>query len=162
MTGPPPSDGPAHLDDRHLGDWLSALLDGELAPPEAEEARRHLNGCPACTAELGQVGQARAWVRRLPPVEPPPRFLEQVLAGGGPPVAASGGAVVPIRRRRAAVAVLAGCAAAAAAVVSLLPAPEPPARPPVGRLVEAHATSGVGGDPLSQLVPVGIPVSFGR
>lgn len=158
MTGPPPPDSPAHL-----GDRLSALLDGELAPPEAEEARRHLDACPACTAELSQIGQARALVRRLPPVEPPPRFLEQILAGGGPPVAASGGAaVVPIRRRRAAVAVLAGCAAAAAAVVSLLPAPEPPARPPVGRLVEAHATSGVGGDPLSQLVPVGIPVSFGR
>lgn len=154
----PPGGGPGHL-----GDHLSALLDGELAEPDADEARRHLAACPTCTAELGEVGQARSWVRHLPLVAPPPGFLEQLLAGDRSPVVASGRAVVvPFRRRRAAVAVLAGCAAAAAAVLGLLPAPESPAEPPVGRLVEAHATSGVGGDPVTQLVPVGIPVSFGR
>lgn len=159
MSSPMPPGG----EPVHLGDRLSALLDGELAEPDVGVARRHLAACPTCTAELRDVGQARSWLRHLPPVAPPAGFLEQLLGGDRPPVAASGRTVVvPLRRRRAAVAVLAGCAAAAAAVLGLLPAPESPAQPPVGRLVEAHATSGVGGDPVTQLVPVGIPVSFGR
>ena len=32
----------------HLGDVLSALLDGELEYAEAAAARAHLQGCPAC------------------------------------------------------------------------------------------------------------------
>lgn len=137
----------------HLGDGISALLDGELAGPEVETARRHLAACPACSDELAAVGQARTWIRSLPPVEPPAGFLDRMLADLD---------VVSLRRRRAALATVAACAAAAAALLGLLPPPEPPAEPRVGQLVEAHATAGVGGEPLSQLVPVGVPVPFGR
>ena len=147
----------------HLGDRLSGLLDGGLPEAEAEEARLHLAACASCAGELQAVTEARAWLRHLPPVEPPSGFRERLL-GADPGLVEPPGrvAVVPFRRRRAAVVALAGCAAAAAAVLGLFPAPDPPAEPQVTRLVEAHATSGAGGDPLSRLVPVGVPVSFGR
>ena len=146
----------------HLGDRLSGLLDGELADADAGEARRHLAACASCSDELQAVGEARTWLRHLPLVEPPSGFRERLLGADPRLVEPPGGVVVmPSRRRRAAVVALAGCAAAAAAVLGLFPAPDPPAEPEVTRLVEAHATSGVGGDPLSRLVPVGVPVSFG-
>lgn len=147
----------------HLGDRLSGLLDGELAEPEAQAARRHLADCPTCSQELQAVSQARSWLRHLPSVEPPAVFRERLLAAD-PSLVEAPPAVIPLSpsRRRVAVAALAGCAAAAAAVLGLFPAPDPPAEPQVTRLVEAHATAGQGGDPLSRLVPVGVPVSFGR
>jgi anti-sigma factor RsiW len=153
MTGP--SD--------HLGDRLSGLLDGELAEREAQQARRHLDACPRCSEELQAVGEAREWLRHLPPVEPPAEFAERLLASDPTLLTRPRPApVVSLRGRRAAVAAVAGLAAAAAAVLGFLPAPDPPAEPQVTRLVEAHATAGQGSDPLSRLVPVGIPVSFGR
>ena len=159
MTGPPSSGM-----DGHLGDRLSGLLDGELGGAQADEARRHLAVCPSCARELQAVGQARSWLRHLPPVDPPAGFGERLLAAdptlAEPPRRRP--AVVPLRGRRAAVATVAGLAAAAAAVLGLFPAPDPPAEPQVTRLVEAHATAGQGTDPLSRLVPVGVPVSFGR
>ncbi len=146
----------------HLGDLLSGLLDGELGEAEAEAARRHLAACANCSQELEAVGEARAWLRQLPPVELPRGFGQRLQRADPALVEPVGGvAVISPRRRRTAVAALAGCAAAAAAVLGLFPAPDPPAEPQVTRLVEAHATSGVGGDPLSRLVPVGVPVSFG-
>jgi hypothetical protein len=120
-------------------------------------------GCPYCSAELREVSEARSWLRHLPAVEPPAGFRERLLAADPTLVAvARRPTVVPLRGRRAAVATVAALAAAAAAVLGLLPAPDPPAEPRVTRLVEAHATSGQGADPLSRLVPVGVPVSFGR
>jgi anti-sigma factor RsiW len=153
---PPSADG-------HLGDRLSGLLDGELPEPEAQQARQHLAACPSCSQELQALSEARAWLRHLPSVEPPAAFRERLLAGD-PSLVEATRAVTPMtsRRRRAAVAALAGCAAAAAALLGLFPAPAPPAEPQVARLVEAHATAGQGGDPLSRLVPMGVPVSFGR
>lgn len=145
-----PDDGAAHL-----GDELSALLDGELAAPRVAAAHRHLAGCPACAGELARIGQAREWVRRLPAVEPPAGFIEGLVAGRT-------AAVTPLRRRRRALASVAACVAAAGAVLTVAPPEESPTAPPVGRLVEAHATAGGTGEPLTQLVPVGVPVSFGR
>lgn len=150
MTGKSADDGSAHLADR-----LSALLDGELAAPMREAARRHLAQCPACAHELEWIGQARAWVRSLRPVEPPAGFLDRIATA---PIAE----VLPRRRRRRALASLAACAAAAGLVLSMAPPQESPTAPQVGQLVEAHATAGGSGEPLTQLVPVGVPVSFGR
>jgi anti-sigma factor RsiW len=158
MTGPAAPDAGGHL-----GDRLSGLLDGELTHADAEEARRHLAGCRSCSGELRAVDNARSWLRHLPAVEPPAGFRDRLLAADPSLVAPPGrAAVVPLRGRRAAVATVAALAAAAAAVLGLLPAPDPPAEPRVTRLVEAHATSGQGADPLSRLVPVGVPVSFGQ
>ena len=142
------------MSDRHLGDDLSALLDGELTGRLADEARAHLARCPACSAELAAVGEARSWVRALPPVEPPADFYERLRAG---PAAA----VAPLRPRRVGIAVVAASAAASLALLGLASPQEPATAPPVARLVEAHATA-VGTDPLSQLVSAGVPVSFQR
>jgi anti-sigma factor RsiW len=145
----------------HLGDALSALLDGELPVGQADQARAHLAACPTCTQELSAVTQARAWVRSLPPVEPPFGFYERLLLDRRDPVMAAFGARSNLRRRAG----LAALGAAAAAVIVLgvgSPAAQP-VRPAVPRLVEAHATSAsVGADLLSKLAPVGVPVSFGR
>lgn len=144
----------------HLGDALSGLLDGELPAPQQEAARAHLLGCPTCAEELRAVGQARDWVRALPPVEPPFGFYERALREGrhaGRPTAFG-----PSLRRRAGLAAL-GAAAAAATVLGIGSPRAAPVSPAVPRLVEAHAASAsVGADLLSKLAPVGVPVSFGR
>src|SRR5437016_3686912 len=132
----------------HLGDLLSAVLDGELTPAAGIAAEAHVEGCADCAHELALAGEARTLLRSLPPVEPPASFYPSLLAG---------------RRRRRAVAALVGAALAGVAIVGLR-APQPSSvTPPVNQLVEDHAaTASVAGDPVSELVPVGVPVSFRR
>ncbi|HEX2192491.1 MAG TPA: zf-HC2 domain-containing protein [Acidimicrobiales bacterium] len=139
----------------HLSDALSALLDGELAAPAADAASAHLAACRACADEMAGVGEARAWLRALPPVEPPANFYARLTAD---PLAD----VVPLRRRRVGVAVLAVSAAASLAFLGLASPQEPATTPAVAQLVEAHATAAGSGDPVSQLVSAGVPVSFRR
>lgn len=155
MTGRQAWSGPGRQADGHLGHALSALLDGELTARAAEAAHAHLAACRACSDELAAVGEARSWLRALPPVEPPGDFYGRLAAGGDP-----GGLSLP--RRRAGVALLAASAAAALALLGLVPPHEPATAPSVPRLVEAHATAVGTGDPVSQLVSAGVPVSFGR
>lgn len=89
----------------HLGEQLSAYLDGELITTEMPAVNSHLESCTDCRRELGDLDRARTAVRALPGVEPPafltPR-IEHELAR-----------VTPLRRVgvRAAVAVAAGVAA---------------------------------------------------
>jgi anti-sigma factor RsiW len=153
---------------RHLGDALSALLDGELAPPHAEAARAHLLSCPNCAGELEAVSLARSWVRALPPVEPPFGFYERMLAARGPIVVA---ALVPMSppvpsrttlslRRRAALAAF-GAAAVAVTVLSVGSPQQSPVVPSVPHLVAAHATStSVNADLVSKVAPMAVPLSF--
>lgn len=134
---------------RHLGDALSAWLDGELAPAARREAEGHLQACAGCQEEMEEIRQARAAVRSLPVRVPPPDLL--------------GGLVTPLRarepRRRAAWAL---AAAAAAAVAVFLPR-EPSVAPVLPALVDSHAArSSVTGDPLTQLAPIAVPTSFDR
>jgi hypothetical protein len=63
----------------HAGDALSALLDGQLAPADAAIVHAHVAACADCAAELDAVRHARAALRRLPAVDPPPEFLEALL-----------------------------------------------------------------------------------
>jgi anti-sigma factor RsiW len=102
--------------DRHPGDALSALVDGELDAPGAADVRAHVADCAACAAELAQIRGARLALRRLPAVEPPPGFLESFRPGSN---------VVPLRsrRRRVVGANVAAAAAAAVAAIALLGAP---------------------------------------
>ena len=150
----------------HLGDALSALLDGELPPAQEAAAQAHLAGCPSCAHELVAVTQARSWVRALPPVEPPFGLFERMLLERPQPVpgAFGTGALgtgVSLRRRAGLAAV--GAAAAAVMVLGVGSPSQRPVSPAVPRMVEAHATgASVGADLLSKLVPVGVPVSFGR
>ena len=137
-------------DGLHLGDLLSALLDGELAPGQAEGARAHAATCPMCASELEAVGGARGWVRGLPPVDPPFGLYERMLRSWH-------------RWARTGVAALAAGAAVSIGLVALSSPREAPVSPPVARLVDAHAaTASLAGDPLSQLVPAATPVSFPR
>lgn len=146
----------------HLGDALSALLDGELPAVHEQAARAHLTGCPDCAQELNEVGQARSWVRGLPAVDPPFGFYERILLDRSPAAAGPFGRRATLRRRAG----LAAAAAAAAAAVTVLGVGSPGARPispAVPQLLEAHAAGALAGaDLLSKLAPMGVPVSFGR
>ena len=132
------------------GDALSALVDGELAPAEEAAARAHLATCAECRAELAALERMRLLVRSLPQLDLPAVVVERVAWLG---------------RRRRPSRVAAATAAAVAAAASLLfvaAAPTDPVTPPVDRLLQVHATSGLNGDPLTQLVPIAVPVSFGE
>lgn len=145
----------------HLGEALSALLDGELSMRRQEAARAHLAACPECAQELSEVGQARSWIRGLPLVDPPFGFYERMLRDPAP-VATGAFAGLVTLRRRAGLAAL-GAVAVAVTVLGVGSPSQPPVTPAVPRFVEAHAAgASVGADLLSKLAPAGIPVSFGR
>lgn len=133
---------------RHCpGDALSALLDGELAPAEAAAVRAHAATCSTCRVELSALEGVRALVRSLPALDLPPGLVERVRW-------------VDRRRASRVAGVVAAAVAAAASLAFVAAAPTDPVTPPVDRLVEMHATSGVNGEPLTQLVPIAVPVSF--
>ncbi|MGI8778017.1 MAG: anti-sigma factor family protein [Acidimicrobiales bacterium] len=172
METPSPSGARSRVPSGHLGDALSALLDGELGGAGAAEvARAHLAGCPACAAENLAVSQARTWLRALPPVEPPADFYPRLFAtdvvdpGPAGPGPAHGATVVPLDRAprsrwRAGVAAMVACAAATVVVLGLVAPHDASTAPPVTRFIEAHATAGGGGDPVSDLAPAVVPVAF--
>lgn len=103
----------------HLGELLSAYLDGETAPDESHAVVEHLADCHRCQSEMEDIHAARSALRALPILELPAHVLDAV---DGHRI----DEVVPLRRRPVRIA-----AAAAAAVlvvfVSLatLFAPEP-------------------------------------
>lgn len=59
----------------HLGEELSAYLDGELSTLEMPAVSAHLGECAECRMELGDLDRSRIAVRALPGLEPP-EFLE--------------------------------------------------------------------------------------
>jgi anti-sigma factor RsiW len=59
----------------HLGEQLSAYLDGELATLEMPAVSAHLDTCTECRRELSELDKGRIAVRSLPGLEPPV-FLE--------------------------------------------------------------------------------------
>ena len=95
----------------HLGEVVSAYLDGELPPIERRRAESHLAGCDLCREELTDMMFVRARLRAMPMLE-----LPADLARKAP-------AVAPIYRR---VRVLVGAAAAAVAMVMALAAAASP------------------------------------
>ena len=141
----------------HLDDVLSAYLDDELAPAARHETEAHLAACADCRNELDDVAAARRAIRVMP-VHSNPRSLVGATASDAPrwPGAAPAGPAA--RRRRAVWAV----AAVAAAVVAVLLPRDPKVAPQLPSLADSHAaTASVTGDPLSQLAPIAVPVSFG-
>lgn len=147
----------------HLGDLLSALVDGELNPAQIAAAQAHVARCPSCAAELDEVTTARALVRALPALDPPFGLYERILRDDRvlrpAPATRAGAGWTP---RRVAAAAF-GSAAAAVILLGLAPPRDTPVTPPVNSLVEAHATgASLGSDPLSRLAPIGVPVTFRR
>jgi len=59
----------------HLGDLLSALLDGELDSAGRRNAAVHLKECEPCRLELARVESARGALRGLPVLEAPPGLI---------------------------------------------------------------------------------------
>jgi anti-sigma factor RsiW len=67
----------------HLGSWLSALADGQLAPDETERALAHVATCPRCADELAAARAARralATAATAEPVEPAPDLTARLLS----------------------------------------------------------------------------------
>ena len=63
------------LPGEHLGEQLSAYLDGELVTMEMPAISAHLDTCTECRRELAELDKSRTAVRALPGLEPP-EFLE--------------------------------------------------------------------------------------
>jgi len=59
----------------HLGEQLSAYLDGELATLEMPVVSAHLDTCSECRRDLAELDKSRIAVRALPGLEPP-AFLD--------------------------------------------------------------------------------------
>ena len=59
----------------HVGEELSAYLDGELTTGEMPNIVAHLSECPDCRLELAALDRSRTAVRSLPGLEPP-EFLD--------------------------------------------------------------------------------------
>jgi anti-sigma factor RsiW len=134
----------------HAGDLLSALVDGELTHVEEQGVRAHLNECAECRRELQFISDARTLVRDLPAVDPPFGFFERMLR--------------PRHRwARAGVAALTGAAAVSVAVMAFVAPREPHVSPNVARFANAHtASASTSGDPISEMTPAAVPVSFQR
>ena len=92
----------------HLGEVVSAYLDGELPPVERRRAESHLAGCNFCRDELTDMMFVRARLRALPMLELPPELTSKAPN------------TVPIYRRVRRV--LVGAAAAAVTMVLALAA----------------------------------------
>lgn len=127
-------------------DALDAYLDGELAPDEEAGVRAHLADCERCRDELAAIERVRALVRGLPDLDLPSVVVERVRWVG--------------RRRVGAWAAAAVAAAASVLFLTMPSASDSTVRPDVREMVDVHATSGAGGDPMSRLTPAAIPVSF--
>jgi anti-sigma factor RsiW len=141
MTSTTPSDG------AHLGDRLSALVDGELAVDQARAAERHLATCPTCRTEYELTERAHELVVGLPLLTLPPPVWARTMAG---------------MRRRPRPLVWAGAAAAVVGLSMLAASPSPHrVTPQMAHLVQQHTVSS-GSDPVTQLAPAAIPASFGR
>jgi anti-sigma factor RsiW len=130
----------------HLGEQLSAYLDGELVTAEIPVVSSHLDGCPDCRRELGELDKSRTAVRALPGVEPP-EFLsvraEQKKSRRG-------------IRTAAAVAVGAAAVSLAFAVTPLGNSDDPSAQVSIIELESRHvARASTGLSPTA--VPVGSP-----
>lgn len=123
--------------ERHPGDLLSSLLDGELDQLAAGGVRAHVSSCPACATELDVVRVARRAVRTLPAVEPPPQ------APGAPLSDRRAAPVLALGRHRAARSRMAASVAAGIGVVALGAGAIDPAAlaPEVRGAVESHAAT---------------------
>ena len=66
------------MNDKHLGDELSAYLDGEAEDPD--QVARHLRECPECARHYAQLAKFSEGLRAVPGPEVHPAFLTRVMA----------------------------------------------------------------------------------
>lgn len=82
----------------HLGTWISALADGQLAPEVAERALGHVAHCPECAAELTAARAARRALATAADVPAAPSLTGRLLALGTASPTGSGRERVPPAR----------------------------------------------------------------
>ncbi|WP_037676259.1 anti-sigma factor [Streptomyces griseus] len=87
MNGSRPKPGEGHLAEQHLGDRLSALVDGELGHDTRERVLAHVATCPKCKAEVDAQRRLKTVFAEVAPPTPSESFLARLqgLPGGGDP-----------------------------------------------------------------------------
>lgn len=87
MSGTRPSPAERRLAEQHLGDRLSALVDGELGHESRERVLAHLATCAKCKAEADAQRQLKNVFAEAAPPPPSESFLARLqgLPGGGDP-----------------------------------------------------------------------------
>ncbi|GGY89947.1 hypothetical protein GCM10010365_05220 [Streptomyces poonensis] len=85
MSGSRPNPGERRVADQHLGDRLSALVDGELGHEARERVLAHLATCPKCKAEADAQRRLKNVFAEAAPPSPSESFLARLqgLPGGG-------------------------------------------------------------------------------
>jgi len=78
----------------HLGEQISALIDGELTGAELDRANAHLAACQRCRAEAAEMRQLKRALRTLFEVDVDDRLTSRLLDKAGP------GGPVPSRQDR--------------------------------------------------------------
>jgi len=128
------------MSDQHLGELLSAHLDGELTADETATVEAHLADCSSCRDELDATRGVRSKVRDAPPIEAPFGFYERL--------ARPSRSARPSRRVWPALSSVAAIAAAWVAVVGFATTPQrPDVKPPVDELRIELASPDVTGAP---------------
>ncbi|KUO17077.1 anti-sigma factor family protein [Streptomyces dysideae] len=98
MSGSRPQPAKGHLAEQHLGDRLSALVDGELGHETRERVLAHLATCAKCKAEADEQRRLKNVFAEAAPPPPSESFLARLqglpgggdLDGGGPPLDGGG------------------------------------------------------------------------
>ncbi|MFF8473564.1 zf-HC2 domain-containing protein [Streptomyces sp. NPDC015414] len=87
MNGSRPKPAQPHLAEQHLGDRLSALVDGELGHESRERVLAHLATCARCKAEADAQRRLKNVFAEAAPPPPSESFLARLqgLPGGGDP-----------------------------------------------------------------------------
>ncbi|MGW0992568.1 anti-sigma factor family protein [Streptomyces sp. NPDC002523] len=85
MSGSRPKPAPAHFAEQHLGDRLSALVDGELGHESRERVLAHLATCARCKAEADAQRRLKNVFAEAAPPPPSESFLARLqgLPAGG-------------------------------------------------------------------------------
>ncbi|MBK3643173.1 zf-HC2 domain-containing protein, partial [Streptomyces sp. MBT33] len=87
MSGSRPNPAERRLAEQHLGDRLSALVDGELGHETRERVLAHLATCAKCKAEADAQRRLKNVFAEAAPPPPSESFLARLqgLPGGGDP-----------------------------------------------------------------------------
>jgi anti-sigma factor RsiW len=68
----------------HLGEQISALIDGELTGAELDRANAHLAACESCRAEAAEMRQLKSALRALFEVDGDDKLTARLLGMAGP------------------------------------------------------------------------------
>ncbi|WP_105968280.1 anti-sigma factor family protein [Streptomyces geranii] len=87
MSGSRPYSAERRLAEQHLGDRLSALVDGELGHETRERVLAHLATCAKCKSEADAQRRLKSVFAEMAPPPPSESFLARLqgLPGGGDP-----------------------------------------------------------------------------